>query len=61
MEVTREKCMVTRKSNKVTWHDLHVLLPQEVYDKLARCAEADQRKPAVYCRILVENVLDTMK
>ena len=61
MEATRDECMVTRKSNKVTWHDLHLLLPQEVYDKLATLAEADQRKPAVFCRILVEKVLDTMK
>ncbi len=53
--------MAKTKSTKVTWHDLHLLLPQDVYDKLAKLAEADQRKPAVYCRILIANVLDTTR
>jgi predicted DNA-binding protein len=49
--------MVIQKRNKVTWHDLHVLLPEDVYDKLASLAKADERKPAVYCRMLIEKVL----
>jgi hypothetical protein len=52
--------MVLQKSNKVKWHDMHVLLPQDVYVKLAKLAKADQRKPAVYCRILIEKVLDSI-
>lgn len=49
MELAREKWMILKESKKIMWHDLHVLLRSDDYAKLAHLAEADQRKPAVYC------------